>query len=629
MAFVVKKLKGELGRRGAKGMVGLGRKFKIMDDDGSKALDLSEFKKAMKEMNMGLNDVELRKLFEHFDQDRSGSIDYEEFVQGIRDPLTPRRLDLVHQAFAKIDIDGSGEVQPHEVVDKYNADKHPDVISGKKTKDEVMREFLDTFDVGGVKDGVVTRKEFENYYTNLGANIDNEDYFELMIRNAWHISGGKGAAANSANKRVLVTRPDGTQAVVEIEDDLGLDLVSADKRKEDMIRRLKAQGLDVANIDTGGSTDQAEPEVKTGGLASGQTKTPGKAHHPNNPTFTSSITLAGVGEGAGRNRVGKVNKFNIQKRGAVAADHLDIHASDLRKSLGTAMKKPASKKVVSLAEASGTGGVSETLKKLKEQLATRGARGIIGLGRKFKIMDDNGNGALSPDEFTKAMNECAISLKSDEMTALFKYFDKDGSGDIDFEEFLSGVRGVLNARRLDMVQQAFAVIDKDGNGFVEPHDIVECYNADKHPDVMSGKKTADEVLREFLDTFDVGGEKDGKVTRNEFQNYYSNVSASVDNDDYFELMMRNSWHISGGKGWCANSANKRVLVTDSRGNQSVQEIKNDLGLDLIDEKDRKDEMARRLKAQGVDVVGLSSNGAVEEKMRKPKKSNPNFSQKQW
>lgn len=68
-------------------------------------------------------------------------------------------------------------------------------------------------------------------------------------------------------------------------------------------------------------------------------------------------------------------------------------------------------------------------------------------------------------------------------------------------------------------------------------------------------------------------EKDGKVTPSEFIKYYSNVSASIDNDDYFELMIRNAWHISGGKGWCENSSCRRVLVTHKDGHQSVQEVK--------------------------------------------------------
>lgn len=35
------------------------------------------------------------------------------------------------------------------------------------------------------------------------------------------------------------------------------------------------------------------------------------------------------------------------------------------------------------------------------------------------------------------------------------------------------------------------------------NDFLGVYNATKHPDVISGKKTEDEILGEFLDTFEV------------------------------------------------------------------------------------------------------------------------------
>ena len=106
-------------------------------------------------------------------------------------------------------------------------------------------------------------------------------------------------------------------------------------------------------------------------------------------------------------------------------------------------------------------------------------------------------------------------------------------------------------------------------------DIISKYDGTKHPDVISGKRTNEDILSEFLSTFD--SNKDGEVSVSEFIDYYSNVSASIDLDDYFELMMRNAWHISGGEGWCANSSCRRVLVIHTDGRETVEEVKNDLG----------------------------------------------------
>eukprot|EP00360_Condylostoma_magnum_P000393 CAMPEP_0168315674 /NCGR_PEP_ID=MMETSP0210-20121227/12253_1 /TAXON_ID=40633 /ORGANISM="Condylostoma magnum, Strain COL2" /LENGTH=53 /DNA_ID=CAMNT_0008290619 /DNA_START=942 /DNA_END=1103 /DNA_ORIENTATION=+ len=46
---------------------------------------------------------------------------------------------------------------------------------------------------------------------------------------------------------------------------------------------------------------------------------------------------------------------------------------------------------------------------------------------------------------------------------------------------------------------------------------------------------------------------DHVITREEFQEYYDNVSASIDDDKYFELMMINAWKLDGNpsnrSGW--------------------------------------------------------------------------------
>ena len=108
-----------------------------------------------------------------------------------------------------------------------------------------------------------------------------------------------------------------------------------------------------------------------------------------------------------------------------------------------------------------------------------------------------------------------------------------------------------------MIGLAFDVLDKDGNGVIEISDIAAAYDVSRHPEFISGSRTKEDILLEFLSGFEVGGEKDNKVTRKEFENYYAAISASIDSDNYFELMIRNAWHITGGEGEAANSSNLR------------------------------------------------------------------------
>ena len=54
-----------------------------------------------------------------------------------------------------------------------------------------------------------TFEEFCDYYKEISASIDGDDYFELMIRNAWRIAGGEGAASLKRRQRVVHQRPRG------------------------------------------------------------------------------------------------------------------------------------------------------------------------------------------------------------------------------------------------------------------------------------------------------------------------------------------------------------------------------------------------------------------------------------
>ena len=78
------------------------------------------------------------------------------------------------------------------MVDRYDFSQHPDVKAGRKTKKEALQEFLRHWDRNS--DGQVTWEEFLDYYKEISASIDGDDYFELMLRNAWRIADRPSAA---------------------------------------------------------------------------------------------------------------------------------------------------------------------------------------------------------------------------------------------------------------------------------------------------------------------------------------------------------------------------------------------------------------------------------------------------
>jgi Ca2+-binding EF-hand superfamily protein len=121
-----------------------------------------------------------------------------------REELSERRLKMVDAAFRLMDKDGSGQITVGDVKCLYDPSHHKDFIEGTKSKDEVIKEFLDSFDgARGNNDGVISRKEWDDYYTDLSMSLPSDDYFVAMMESVWGISEDEDSEVNKDHIREL------------------------------------------------------------------------------------------------------------------------------------------------------------------------------------------------------------------------------------------------------------------------------------------------------------------------------------------------------------------------------------------------------------------------------------------
>lgn len=109
----------------------------------------------------------------------------------------------------------------------------------------------------------------------------------------------------------------------------------------------------------------------------------------------------------------------------------------------------------------------------------------------------------------------------------------------------------MTRSRLDIINKAFEKIDNNNDGIITVDDLKNIYCVRDHPKYLSGDFTEKEILEQFLNNFrdeeemeeDKKKKKEAKVTKEEFINYYATVSASIDNDAYFDLVMRRAYKL--------------------------------------------------------------------------------------
>ena len=687
-------MKDVLNERGVQGICSIARNFRIIDENNSQTIDFDEFKQVCNMYNFGLDDKQLKMVFGNFDSENIGEIDYDEFIRTLRGEMNEFRQNLVQNVFDKLDIKKSGEISFKELNNKYNAKNHPDVISGKISEEEALKEFIDTFQetynylCGTETNNIVTIEEFLEYYENVSMTIDEDDYFEYLLNNVWNLGLGirykkkkkkpdieENAQEEQINEQlkedlnakkeqslikfINEIRKLGSTSLIslmrlfklndinntkdlefyefskslhEFETELSDEEISnlfsyfdkdntGDLNYLNFINAIRGpmnqkrililkEAFKKLDLDKGGQVEIGEIKSQFNAKNDKDVKSGEKTEEEVYTEFVDTFQMNHD------NRVGPRNKrvtldefidyYNFISMGIEddayfisliqnswklnpyykynqngQNDLTNINLNEISYTHGNIKNKKI--RVGAAAAPFGTDMTPNTEDKrpfyyhieqnekiekeispidiFRTAIKKRGIRGIMAMRRAFMIADENDSKTLSLPEFIKFCHDYRMPITGKEINILFEEFDTNKKGQINYEEFISAFTGDMCERRKRLITILFETFDKNRKGFVDLDDIRNAYNPINHPDVLSGKRTEDEVLAEFLDNLQYHfsllksdkEQENNKINFEEFLEFFNYISAGIEDDEYFEIVIKGGFNLEDRrpkkKGW--------------------------------------------------------------------------------
>jgi Ca2+-binding EF-hand superfamily protein len=180
---------------------------------------------------------------------------------------------------------------------------------------------------------------------------------------------------------------------------------------------------------------------------------------------------------------------------------------------------------------------------IRDYLGRDGGKGLRNFGRILRALPSfDGSNKVNRNEFVVVLHEQGMQLAPGQLQMLFDEFDLSRDGQISFDRFLSSLRGIPSEKRQALIDKSFLKFDRDGNGYIDSRDLQPVYNSSLHPKVQQGLFTEEQAFRDFLSNFN-DRKRDGRISRDEWNEYYAAVSFTIQEDGRFVTLMKTVWRL--------------------------------------------------------------------------------------
>ena len=498
----------------------LAHHLKSNEDKTTNTTNLETLLSTIKLLQLDINPDDIINFYACLDYTQSGKVSTDEILRVIVGEISERRKISIISKFGEMDKNKTGYLPILFLKKVYNAKFHPDCFLRKKPENEVLDEFMFTFEVfcylkGLAADQEISYKDFVEYYTPISASIESDNYFDDILLGAWNIEDEK--VAQNINDEINMTnnKVNNNSKNININSNNNINPNSPNKLIETNKNNIKIDQRNSFQITQSPNRNISSPRIIPNQNFSPEKKL-GKIRY--NP-ITNEFTMDSNNQRINRNY--NQNNNYIENKSNMNINSMNI--SDI-----------------------------PSINKLKTLLAMRGMKSIFIIQRMLYIYDKNQSGEIPFDKLCDIFEIYNINITKEEIFEFFEIIDKEHKGFIKYNDLILILINDINTNRRILIQYLFDKLRKRKE-FVILNDIKKCFNPDSHPDVIEKNKSREEIAFDFFDSLEVFREYNinlkneniinGVMSYKDFENYFKEISLSINDDKLFEFIIKYCWEV--------------------------------------------------------------------------------------
>ena len=542
-------------------------KIKGKEDKLKEIISYEDLCNSLLESNILLNMDLIRDFFSILDLCELNSISTNELLRLIRGNINENRKNLITEQFNNINIKNEQWVNTIYLKSIYNSKEHPEVILGRKNENEIFTEFNYTLDIFlniKKRENKINYKDFIEYYIPISSSIDNDNYFENMIKGVWNIYNPYNNKLNlNYYKPHIISEKNNNNLRYGFNDiencnnnnfnntqkynfynglsynNLNNNYLS--KSQKNIFPKINLNNnYNINNNNYNGNNNNDNYNKYYNGNNYNNIKINFNSDNNNsslkNNNFSKSFSYL-------RNKI----HFNpILNQYIIPEENIELNN---QKSNTNILNSYFNQNALINANYQNENNPSENLNIFRNILVSRGKKAIFTFQKIITMYDTFKTGKIDFQSFESICLSYKINLNHNQLYSIFSFFITDDSKKILYEKLFKSLIGNMNNIRVNLVKKVFDKFKKNKFGNIDLIDLKNFYNYKNHPDVILGIKNEKEIYNEFNDNLEIYKNYLNNIYHSnklsfsleDFINFYNQISLGIKDDKDFIKLINSVW----------------------------------------------------------------------------------------